>query len=399
MLIIMSFAMSLTIIFFLFFILNLLTFSRLQPVSLKNHEQQTAPFFSILVPARNEEHNIAACVSSLVAQHYERLEVLVLDDTSDDATAEIVLRIIDELPAAQKGRLRLLPGAEVPPGWAGKNFACHQLSQVAKGDYLFFTDADTIHHPETIATVLACMKRSRVQLLTAQPEYMLNGLGERLIMPSFNFMNMTFLPLPLMARSKAPILATGNGQLLCFERSAYKAIGGHVAVKGNILEDVALARATRAAGYRMIFVNALLLVRCRMYRSLAEIWQGYSKNFFAFYNHALMFALAGLILKLLLYVLTPFLLLYSLFVPLSPLPVLLSSIIYGITITMRITLSLHFEGRAGAMMLPLCLLHPIAILFDCLILLNSIRWYYRSKGIEWKGRQYRTQSAANLLSE
>lgn len=386
-------------IFFLFLVLNLFTFLRLQPVCLKRTERQSAPFFSILVPARNEEQNIEACVRSLVAQRYQRLEVLVLDDNSDDATAEIVLRIIDELSPDQKGRLRLIHGAELPSGWIGKNFACHQLSQAAQGDYLFFTDADTVHNPDTITTVLACMKRSSVQMLTAQPEYILAGPGEHLILPSLNFMNLTFLPIALMNRSKKPILATGNGQLLCFERLAYEAIGGHVAVKDNILEDVALARAIKAAGYCMLFVDAFLLVRCRMYRSLAEIWRGYSKNFFAFYNHSLIFALVGLLVNLLLYILPPSLLLYALFAPLPHFPLLLATMIYGLTMIMRIIISLRFERRAGAMLLLLCFLHPISIVVDCLILINSIRWYYQSKGIEWKGRRYRGQFACDHLPQ
>ncbi|QBD75103.1 glycosyltransferase [Ktedonosporobacter rubrisoli] len=378
-------------IFLVILILNLLTFSRLRPIHMKKEEQQSAPFFSILVPARNEEKNIAACVRSLVAQRYERLEVLVLDDNSDDATAEIVVHIIEALPPDQKGRLRLFRGAELPAGWAGKNFACHQLSQVAQGDFLFFTDADTIHDPDTIASVLACMKQHTVQMLTAQPEYILSSFGERLIMPSLNFLNLSSLPIALLNRSKEPILATGNGQLLCFERSAYEAIGGHTAVKGTLLEDVELAREARAAGYRLLFVDAFLLVRCRMYRSLAEVWRGYSRNYFAFYCHSLMFALFGLLLNLLLYVLPPAFLLYSLFVPQSLSLIVLAALSSALPVMMRIMLSLRFEHRARGMMLLLCLLHPISILFDCLILVNSIRWYYRRKGVEWKGRQYKEQ--------
>ncbi len=223
--ILLSVITGIIVTLFLFLSINLLTFPRLRPLPLKNDDGQAWPFLSILIPARNEEANIAACVRSLVAQHYERLEVLVLDDLSEDATATIVTQLIDELPSSQKGRLRLLHGTALPSGWAGKNFACHQLAQHARGDYLLFTDADTVHDPKTAATILTWMKRFSVQLLTGQPEYLFGSLGERLVLPALNFMNMTSLPVALVNLSKNPALVTGNGQLLCFERSAYTAIG------------------------------------------------------------------------------------------------------------------------------------------------------------------------------
>ncbi len=138
----------------LILVVNLLTFPRLgngmdigySPP--RNSTQITdTPFISILVPARNEEHCIEACVRSLVGQMYEQLEVIVLDDNSSDNTSMIVQHIIDGLPERQAGRLRLLHGAELPKGWIGKNFACHQLACEARGDYLLFTDADTVTSP------------------------------------------------------------------------------------------------------------------------------------------------------------------------------------------------------------------------------------------------------------
>jgi chlorobactene glucosyltransferase len=386
--ILLSIITGIIVTLFLFLSINLLTFPRLRSTPLKNDDGQAWPFLSILLPARNEEANIAACVRSLVAQHYERLEVLVLDDLSEDATATIVTQLIDELPPSQKGRLRLLHGTALPPGWTGKNFACHQLAQHARGDYLLFTDADTVHNPETAATVLTWMKRFSVQLLTAQPEYRFGSLGELLILPTLNFMNMTSLPVALVNHSKNPVLVTGNGQILCFERSAYTAIGGHDAVKESILEDVRLARAIKTADYRMIFVDAQPLVRCRMYRSLAAVWQGYSKNFFAFYNYSLLVVLIGLLLSLALYITSPLLLLSSLLVawPLSILFLAASN--YALAVLMRVCITLRFEHRQRPLMLLLCFLHPISILLGNLLLLNSIRWHYRRKGTEWKGRQY-----------
>ncbi len=372
-------------IVFLVLCVNLLTFYRLrrtdQPID-------SPPTLSILVPTRNEEQCIETCARSLIAQSYEPLEVLVLDDNSSDATAAIVQRLIDELPAAQQGRVRLLQGETLPPGWIGKNFACHQLAQHAQGDYLLFTDADTVHAPETARAVIDCMHVSDVKLLTAQPEHIVGSLGERLVVPLLNFTILTLLPVALISRRPEPSLATGNGQLLCFHRSAYEAIGGHQAVKGLVLEDVLLARAVKAAGYRMIFVDALELVRCRMYRSFADVWAGFSKNLFAFYNYSLAFALIALLLNLLLFVMPSSILLVSSVIGVR-FPLLMEATsAYILPVLMRICLTLRFTRSHRRSMLLLCLLHPISILLECLILLNSMRWYYGRTGIVWKGRRY-----------
>ncbi len=375
-------------ILFLILIINLFTFYRLRP----HIETQTTaqPLISILVPARDEEQSIERCIRSLLTQTYEQLEILVLDDHSSDETAAIVQRMCDELPIQYKGRLRLLQGEDLPSEWGGKNFACHQLAQQATGDYLFFTDADTVHDPKVVASVLDCMQSRKVSLLTAQPTYELASLGERLVVPLLTFTIMTLLPVALIPRRPEPSLATGNGQLLCFERSAYEHIGGHASVKNRILEDVLLARAVKSAGYRMIFVDAQDLVRCRMYRSFREVWSGFSKNLFAFYNYSLPFALVGLILNVLLFIVPPLLLISAPFLQLSSTTLLLAALAYGLAVLMRVLLTLRFTHAQQGLMLVLCLLHPISIALECLILLNSIRWHYRKKGTTWKGRQYTT---------
>jgi chlorobactene glucosyltransferase len=371
---------------FVHLLINLLSIHRLRATTTEH--TPSAPFVSLLVPARNEEAHIEMCVRSLLAQHYERLEVLVLDDHSSDATAQIVQAICDELPPAQKGRLQLLHGKPLPAGWVGKNFACHQLSQHAQGDYLFFTDADTIHAPETVRVVIDCMQRLKVDLLTAQSEYQLKGLAERLIMPLLSFRVFTLLPLTLVSRRPEPILATGNGPLLCFHRPAYVAAGGHQAIKGCVVEDLALARAVKAAGYRMAFVDALDLISCHMYASFADTWHGFSRTFFSFYSYSLIAALVITILDLALFVMPPLLLLLALFVPLPLTVIHLALASYGLAVLMRLLLAIRFTRSQKLLTLLHCFLHPITILLGCLILLNSIRWHYRKQGTVWKGRYY-----------
>jgi len=346
------------------------------------------PLISILVPARNEEANIEACIHSLLAQKYEPLEVLVLDDQSSDNTAAIVQRLIDELPATPKNCLRLLHGGELPAGWIGKNFACYQLAQQAQGEYLLFTDADTLHTSEMIPTILDYMKRQQIQLLTGQPEQLLGSIGERLIVPLLNFKILTLLPIALIRRRPEPSLATGNGQLLCFQRAAYEKMGGHMAVKGRILEDVLLARKMKATGYQIDFIDALELVRCRMYHSWHEVWAGFSKNLFAFYNYSLPFALLALILNCILFILPALILPISLIISIPQHIVLYALASYTLGVTMRILLTLRFTRTRRELMLLYSFLHPISILLECLILLNAIRWHYRKRGATWKGRQY-----------
>ena len=194
--------LGILLLLFAHLLINLLSFHRLRASTKGNTPSD--PFVSLLVPARNEEAHIEMCVRSLVGQHYEQLEVFVLDDRSCDATAAIVQAIIDELPPTQKGRLQLLHGDPLPVGWVGKNFACYQLSRHAQGEYLFFTDADTVHAPETVKAVIDCMHSLAVDLLTAQMEYKLKGIAARLVMPLLCFRVFTLLPLTLVSRRPEP---------------------------------------------------------------------------------------------------------------------------------------------------------------------------------------------------
>lgn len=376
--------------------LNFLSFFQLRETSVAPEPEAALPLLSILVPARNEEQCIEACIRSLVAQTYQRLEVIVLDDNSSDTTGSIVQGIVDELAPTQAGRLRLLQGASLPEGWIGKNYACHQLSQHAIGDYFFFTDADTVHASGAARAVIACMQQLEVKLLTAQPEFELGSLGECLVVPLLNFTIMTLLPVALVRLRPEASVATGNGQLLCFQRSAYEKIGGHAAVKGNILEDVLLARAVKKVGDRMAFVDAMDVVRCRMYRSFSEVWSGFSKNLFAFYNYALPFALGALLLNLALFVVPPLLALAAFLLHLSTSVVVSGASAYLLAVVMRVLLTLRFtrQRHALALLLALCLLHPLSIGLECLILLNSIRCHYQGTGVSWKGRQYNRQNAS-----
>ncbi len=379
--------------FLLILLFNLLTYPRLQADGASSRpsepeDRQREPLVSVLIPARNEETCIEACVRSLLAQTYESLEVLVLDDQSSDATAAIVQRLIDELPSGQRGRLRLLNGEPLPAQWIGKNFACYQLALHAQGELLYFTDADTVHAPGTVRAVVDCMRRYKVQLLSAHPEYVFGSLGERLLVPLLPFLMLILLPLALVPRRPEPALSNGNGQLMCFERTAYDQIGGHFSVQDSLIEDVVLARLCKAAGYRMIFVDASALVRCRMYHSFAGVVAGFSKSHFVAYQNSLLNALGAMVFMLMVFVVPSVLAVLALLAG-AWFVFALALAAFLLAVVLRILITLRSNHRERVYMLLLCFLHPLSIVLECLILLNAIRWHYRKAGIMWKGRYYK----------
>jgi chlorobactene glucosyltransferase len=169
-------------------LLNIASFSSLRRVL--PPASRDAPLVAVLVPARNEARNIEACVSSLLAQDYPNYELIVLDDHSDDSTGEIVR----QLGLGAAGDRRLISGEPLPAGWTGKNWACHQLARAARGDFLFFTDADTIHAPGTISAAVFAAQENRADLLSAWPRLITRTWGEKLVIPMILVLGMVLYP-------------------------------------------------------------------------------------------------------------------------------------------------------------------------------------------------------------
>jgi chlorobactene glucosyltransferase len=346
-----------------------------------------APFVSVLVPARDEAANIEACIRGLLASDYPAFEVVALDDHSSDGTGAILARL-----AAADARLRVLLGGQLLPGWLGKANACRQLAAAARGDLLLFTDADVRHAPALIGHAVATLAAHGDGLLSIFPDQITRTLAERLIVPLMqHFAVYVLLPLPLMTRLRAPSFAAANGQFLLFRRDAYLACGGHAAVRANVLEDVGLARAVKAAGYRIALADGNGLVACRMYGSAGEVWAGFSKNLFAFFNRSWLFLSAALAACLILWVLPPLWALVALLGLLSPpagtsmstsvLLVALPLAQYALAVLTRLVLARRFGAR------PLdTLLHPLSVALLLAISINSARQSRRG-GVTWKGRR------------
>lgn len=236
------------------------------------------PVVSLLVPARNEESNLRALLPALLRLEYPKLEILVLDDASEDGTAAVV----HEHASTTGARLRLLPGRTPPAGWMGKSWACHQLAAAASGQVLVFCDADVVPLPAALDRTIAAMQSAGAGAATVIPRHRFDGWMESAVVPLVAQLPvLALLPMPLVPRLRAPSLAMGNGQWLAFTRAAYAACGGHAAVRDTVLEDVALGRRVKAAGHRLLPLVAHSLVGVRMYRGSAALFEGFGKNVYA----------------------------------------------------------------------------------------------------------------------
>lgn len=250
---------------------------------------RTWPTVSVLVPARNEERNIAACVTSLVSQGYPHYEVLVLDDESTDGTGQVLARIETALAARSdvswSGQaLRVLQGSAKPDGWLGKHWACHQLAQQARGDILVFADADTEHHPATLRDAVALLTAEQADFLSALPRQIVKTWSERLIIPFLPWALWSFFPLALAHHVRLPGLTAAIGQFMMVRRTAYDAVGGYEAIRTEVVDDFALARRITTQGYRWRLVDGTNRITCRMYRSFEEVLRGFGKNLYALFG-------------------------------------------------------------------------------------------------------------------
>ena len=232
------------------------------------------PLVSVIIPARNEGLNIDACVRSVLAAVYQRLEVIVVDDRSSDDTAAQVERL-----ASEDARARLVRGVELPAGWFGKQWALHQGWRAARGDLLLFADADTRHTPELVARAVAALAQERVDLVTVLPRQAMESFWERLLQPQVFFvLGSRVGRLARINRTRRVWDAIANGQFILTPRAAYEAVGTHERVRDTVVEDVGLAQAYVKDGKDIFLIHAQEFMTTRMYRSLREIVNGWSKN-------------------------------------------------------------------------------------------------------------------------
>ena len=237
-------------------------------MSAEEHTSAGVPAVSIIVPARNEEASLGTCLESLVTQTGVPFEIIVVDDHSTDRTREI---------AASFPQVRVIEAGPLPAGWTGKNNAVVTGAREARGEWLLFTDADTVHLGGSLARALAEAKENHAELLSYSPEQVAVTFWEMATLPVIFAELARQYPPSRVSDPNSPE-AAANGQYILARRDAYDAIGGHTAVAGKILEDVALARAFKSAGRTIRFRYAADAVRTRMYRNFRQLHEGWTKN-------------------------------------------------------------------------------------------------------------------------
>lgn len=334
----------------------------------------STPLLSVLVPARNEEKRIRPCLETLADSKYPNLEILVLDDHSSDGTADLVQKMAQGDP-----RIRLRSGRDLPAGWTGKAWACHQLAREARGEFLVFVDADTRFSDITLSQTVALAMNKKADLISLWPFLEAKTWSEHLVIPFVHLFILLYLPHWMGGRSAS--LGAANGQFLLFRRTAYEKIRGHESVAGHLVEDIALGRKMRAAGFRVLNHDGtnpgqhLALVRCRMYDNFRDLWDGFTKNLYpAFDGRWAAFAFFQIFQTVVL--LAPFVLLP--FFPHDPILWVETAIV----LSLRLSMAHRFrQSWLGAVF------HPFGMLLVLAISANSWLQTIRRR-LPWRGRHY-----------
>lgn len=254
--------------------------------SLPNNETLGIQLVSVLIPARNEEKNIATILTDLQQQEYKNIEIIVFNDLSDDRTAQIV-----ESFCATDNRIKLLNSDGLPSGWLGKNFACHSLAQHAKGDYYLFLDADVRVQGNIIAKAINFSQKHHLGLISIFPKQIIKTLGEKITVPIMNYILLSLLPLIQVRKSKNPAFSAANGQFMFFSSSVYKKYNPHELVKTDKVEDISIARLLKKEGIPIACLVGDSTIQCRMYEGFSDSVNGFSKNVTAFFGNSFVIAL------------------------------------------------------------------------------------------------------------
>jgi hypothetical protein len=336
---------------------------------------EALPPVSILIPARNEERSIIAAVEAALASRAVMVEVVVLDDHSEDRTADLVAEV-----AERDARVRLLQAPPLPPGWCGKQHACWVLARAAVYPLLLFLDADVRLAPEGLAILVRFLQARPAGLVSGVPRQETGSLLEKLLIPLIHFVLLGYLPMAWMRLSRSVMFAAGCGQLFLASREAYERVGGHSVIRTTLHDGVRLPRAFRAAGVATDLIDATNLACCRMYRTAGEVWHGLAKNATeglaapGMIVPATVLLLGGQVLPVALLSAWPWLSfqaawMTALAAGLAWLPRLVGAVVFR-------------QSWLGA------LLHPLGVL-----LLVALQWYALARALlgrpaNWKGRSY-----------
>lgn len=331
---------------------------------------------SVLIPARDEVDNIERCVRAADAMRGPVAEIVVYDDGSTDGTTEALAGLAVEVP-----RLRVLRGEPLPDGWVGKPYALHRLSEAAVSDVMLNIDADVTAEPDGLLRMLSLMGGLHADLVTAVPRQLAGGFIERLMIPLLHLSYVAWLPMPLVYRTRDPRVLAANGQLLLIRRRTLESVGGWASVRTALVDDMALCRAVKGNGGRVVFADGDRMARCRMYPDAPSLWRGFAKNFYEGIggNPLAMFLVMALHL---LFFVVPYVVLPVALLTGNHSLAVFSAIGVGANVCLRVVMAVRYRHSALSV-----LLHPVAVLMMMGVLLTSYRWSRRGD-IRWRGRSY-----------
>jgi chlorobactene glucosyltransferase len=340
--------------------------------------KQSNPSVSVLVPARNEADNITQCLESLAQQDYPNYEILVLDDQSTDNTLELIQHLALTYP-----QIRILHGKSSPPtDWNGKSYACHRLAEQANGDWLLFTDADTVHMSQSIHLGIKQALSLNVDLLSAMPYQITKSWSERVLVAFImNFLPLLGISLEDMWNGNGAH-AIANGQYLLVNRKTYQEMDGHSAIHSAMVDDFALANHFLQGKKKIVLVNGTSMLACRMYHNARDVWQGFSKNILLSLQTSQEWSIGTVILFAWCYV-SLFVLPYVILLIFPDQPQSLLAIIWLIGLRLSVGFATHRP-------LTEAFFTVLSALGVMLLGLNAISLKVRKRKIIWKERPYPT---------
>lgn len=320
---------------------------------------------SILIPARDEQENIGTLLNDIKKLSYRNYEVIVYDDCSTDRTADIVHEY-----CLTDDRIKLISGTSLESGWLGKNYACYRLSSVARGAYYLYLDADVRVNGNLTERSIHYTRKHSLGLLSVFPRQIMNTVGELVSVPIMNRILLSLLPLVLVRVSPWTSFSAANGQFMFFDAHIYKKTQPHKACKSFKAEDIAICKYYKKEKIKVATLLGDNSIQCRMYKSLREAVNGFSKNIFAFFGNSI----PATILYALYTTLTPFALFY-----IFGLGALLAYLAAIITMQIFISLASRQNALLNMILLPLQQFVSLWIIFSAIS--RSI-----TKSLEWKGR-------------